>query len=195
MLDIKNILNFANFLYKFQQVKRVQFAVGEDRSENDAEHSFQLAMLAWYISSCNKLDLDLDLIIKYSLIHDLVEIYAGDTFAFEKNEEIKNSKKERERTALEKIKLEFPEFEDLSFLIEKYERKEDRESHFVYALDKVIAEMGNYLDDGRSSKKFGWTLDQVIENQTKKVKCSPEIEFYSNKLIEILKENKDRIYN
>ena len=55
-LEIENIFKFANFLYKFQQVKRIMLATGEDRQENDAEHSYQLAMLSWYILNGNELD-------------------------------------------------------------------------------------------------------------------------------------------
>jgi putative hydrolase of HD superfamily len=81
-MTIKNILNFVDFTIKFNQLKRTIFATGEDRLENDSEHSFQLAMVSWYIISTKRLKYNIDKVIQYALVHDLVEIYAGDTFLF-----------------------------------------------------------------------------------------------------------------
>ena len=91
-INLKNIIKFVNLLNKFRQVERVIHSNGKDRMENDVEHSYQLAMLSWYIISTNNLDLNLDLILKYSLVHDLVEVYAGDTYVYTEDAEHKNTK-------------------------------------------------------------------------------------------------------
>jgi 5'-deoxynucleotidase YfbR-like HD superfamily hydrolase len=58
MIDLQKVLDFSQFLNDFSLIQRRIFANGEDRLENDSEHSFQLAMLAWYIVDTNHIDLD-----------------------------------------------------------------------------------------------------------------------------------------
>ncbi len=58
--NLNQILDFVRLLNKFREVERVIHANGGDRFENDAEHSYQLSMLAWYIISTNNLNLNLD---------------------------------------------------------------------------------------------------------------------------------------
>lgn len=101
-MNIKRILNFSEFIIKFNQLERRIYATGENRLENDSEHSFQLAMVSWYIISTEKLKYDIDKIIKYALVHDLVEIYAGDTF-FYADKASKELNVQKEKVALEKI--------------------------------------------------------------------------------------------
>ena len=69
MFNLNNILSFTKLLNKFQDVKRTIYHQGKDTSENDVEHSYQLAMLAWYISDSNSLDLNKSLLIEYALIY------------------------------------------------------------------------------------------------------------------------------
>ena len=137
MKDLQNILKFTKLLNKFRQIERVIRSNGGDRLENDVEHSYQLTMLAWYIISTQKLDLNLDLVIKYSLVHDLVEIYAGDTYAHTTDRELKKSKIKREEDSLIKLESEFKEFPEIFELIKQYESKSDLEAKFIYALDKI----------------------------------------------------------
>src|SRR5680860_196716 len=118
-IDLKKSIEFIELLQKFQKIERAIYVKGEDRKENDSEHSYQLVMFAWYLISSYKLDLDLDLIIKYALVHDLVEVYAGDTFAFD--DDHRESKEKREDESLERLKSEFGEFPDIFPLIEQYE--------------------------------------------------------------------------
>lgn len=167
------ILRFIEFTHKFQQVRRIIFVNHEDRNENDTEHSFQLALLGWYIVSSQKLSYNVDLIIKYSLVHDLVEIYAGDTY-FESNQDLKDSKEERERKALMQIEADFPEFSEMTKLIHQYEAKADEESKFVYALDKMIPVLNIYLDNGRSWKRDQVTFE-MIRNKDKKIVINDDV--------------------
>lgn len=192
-MNIHSILDFTKLLNKFREVKRVVFTVGDGEPENDAEHSYQLAMLAWYIISSKNLKLNKDLVIKYSLIHDLVEVYAGDTYTFRSDKEEKD-KVEREKESLERIQKEFPELSDMYELVHKYEERSDIESRFVYALDKLLPPMNIYLDGGRDWKKHKVTLDMIISNKTSKIALSPEIEPYYKEFLTILEENKDMFH-
>lgn len=188
-MNIHSILNFTKFLNKFRAIKRIVFTVGDGESENDSEHSYQLAMLAWYIISAEDLKLDKDLVIKYALVHDLVEVYAGDTYFCRSDKEEKD-KKDREHKSLSRIKQEFPEIDDMYTFIQDYEKRLNRESRFVYALDKLLPVMNIYLDNGRDWRRHKVTLGNLIRFKTSKITLSPEVEPYFNELITILEENR-----
>ena len=195
MEGLSKILEFIRLTHNFQKVQRVLFVTGEDRKENDWEHSFQLTLLAWYMIDSQKMDLDISKAIRYALIHDLVEVYAGDTYVYTKDEERKASKKSREKESADRIEKEFPEFADLHKTIKDYEERGDRESRFVYALDKVIPVLNIYSDKGRTWKALGITLDMLIEHKTDKVALSPEVKKYFDELISLLRSKEKELFH
>ena len=131
-----DLLNLVDFLVKFRSVERRIHIPSLGRAENDTEHSFDLAMAALNIVVRDKLPLDQNLVIKYSLVHDLVEVHAGDTFAFD-NEAAKD-KAAREHAAMQELGND-----ELTAvyaeIAEEYERLDNEESRFVYGLDKLMA--------------------------------------------------------
>ena len=189
-MNLDNLLRFAELMHTLQSVKRATFVNGEDRKENDIEHQYQLAILAWYIIDSENLSFDKDLVIQYALIHDVVEVYAGDTYFFGD----RTGKEERERASAERLKIEFPEFKDLHVLIEKYERQEDRESKFVYALDKLVPVINIYLDKGRTWKHYGVTREMLVVNKAEKIKGSEEVKAYFDEMIIRLKEDEPELF-
>lgn len=188
-----NILKFIKLTHKFQKIERRTKVVGEDRNENDFEHSYQLAMLAWYIVDSQGLNLNKDQLIKYALVHDFVETYAGDTY-FYVSEEEKNSKEKKEEEAMIKINGEVSEFKEFNTLISQYQNKDDEESKFIYALDKILPVLNIYIDNGRTWKLDNVTLDMLIKGKAEKVKESKIIEQYFEKIVEILKKDKDKLF-
>lgn len=194
MLDLSKILDFVRLLNKFQQVQRVVYVNSEDRQENDTEHSYNLAMLAWYIIENHNLALDRDKVLKYALVHDFVEVYAGDTFIYTTNQSEKNSKETREKESAEKLQVEFPEFKDLHKLIHQYEKRSDKESCFVYALDKIQPILNIYTDGGRTWKERGITIKMLVDYKKDKVAVSPEVESCFNDLIILLKKEKRQLF-
>ncbi len=193
MLDLSKILEFIRLLNKFRQVKRVIRIPGEDSWENDAEHSYNLAMLAWYIIDSHSLALDRDKVLKYALIHDFVEVYAGDTYIYSNQGEL-DSKKERESEAENKLRDEFPEYGDLYDLIEQYEKRSDKECRFVYALDKIQPILNIYIDGGRTWKEMGVTLQMIIEHKKNKVKLSPEINLCFKEIVTLLEKEEKQLF-
>jgi putative hydrolases of HD superfamily len=191
MHDLEKLLAFTTFLHKFQHIQRKVFVVGEDRRENDLEHSGQLALVGWYLVSSNKLSLDIDKVIKYALIHDLVEVYAGDVYFYSLN---RKDKEEKEHKARIKIEEEFSEFTDLHREIQAYEKRVDEESKFVYALDKLLPILNIYLDKGRSWKLDEVTLEMLKKHKREKIKLSKDIEVYFDKIIEILETHTDDFF-
>lgn len=147
---------------------------GLDRNENDAEHSYQLAMTAWYLNTSEDLGMDTDKIIKYALVHDLVEVYAGDVFFHITSEDVQKKKELAEHEALQQIKEDFKEFPEMYETIEEYESKQYKESLFVYALDKVLPVLNIFLDNGRSWKRDGVTME-MINSKTKKISKNDDV--------------------
>lgn len=188
----KQLLQFVEFTHKFQQVKRRLFVNHEDRDENDVEHSFQLAFLGWYIISSQKLNYNIDLVIKYSMVHDLVEIYAGDTY-FESDQTQKDTKEERELKALKQIASEFPDFPDMTNLITNYEERKDKESQFVYALDKMIPVLNIYLDKGRSWKRDQVTFE-MIRNKDNKIKINDDVMSIWLEFMKSVEKEKEKLF-
>jgi len=192
MLDLTKIIDFVRLLDKFRKVERMIRVDGEDRYENDVEHSYNLAMLAWYIIENHDLDLDRDKVIKYALVHDLVEVYAGDTYVYTKNQDELDSKEDREKEAADRLKKEIPEFKDLHKLIDSYEKLEDKESRFVSALDKIQPVLNIYNDGGRTWREEEITIQMLIDRKKDKVAISPEIQACFEDIIILLrKEERD----
>jgi len=135
-LSLPKIIDFLKFTIQFQQTKRHIFAVGEDRNENDAEHSYQLSMLVWYMIQKFELKLDLNLAIKYAMVHDLEEAITGDIDIF--NIAGRANKEKLEAAAQEKINQMFPDWNDFDNLSKSYKLLIDEESRFVNGLDKIL---------------------------------------------------------
>ena len=194
MATIEHLIRFSELLERLRTVERTILAPGKDRSENDVEHSYMLAMLAWYIISAERLTLDVSKALMYCLAHDLVEAYAGDTYFLKNSPEEKSEKRRKEHEAFERIKSEFPDFPDLIHSIEAYEGRVDDESKFVYALDKLQPVLAIYLDRGRSFHKFDLSFDELIANKKGKFDYFPVVETYWQQFIEILAKNKSELF-
>lgn len=149
MTLLADALAFTAFLHQFREVERMLYVNGTKRRENDVEHSYMLCMLAWHLASKHRSDLDISRVIQYALVHDIVEIYSGDTDAFG-DESAKATKAEREHVALLRIESEYGADTSWVATIRAYESRADAESKFVYALDKIQPDLLIYLDQGRS---------------------------------------------
>ena len=194
-MDLQKLLHFVRFSQLFREVERKVLIKKSQRPEGDAEHSFQLALVAWYLIDSNKLHLNTDRVIKYALVHDLVETYAGDTPMNSKDKEYLESKAEREKAAEIKIQKEFPEFPELIQSLHDYEKRKDNESKFVYALDKLLPPLNIYLEDGYSWKMNDVSLDLIITSKKEKIIISLEIKNYFDQLVELLKKDENRLFN
>lgn len=196
MLPVRltSLLSFSKIVNKLQGVERVVRVPETERRENDVEHSYHLAMLAWYIADSNNLSLDKNLLLRYSLVHDFVEVYAGDTYIYSKNAHDHESKKEREESARIRIENEFPEFKELHETIFEYEKQESDESRFVYVLDKLHPVFQIYLDGGRDWKMHEVTLAMLIEKKADKALLSPTLLPYWEDLLTILKRDEKSFF-
>lgn len=191
MASLQKILKFIEFTHEIQKVERAIYIRGQTRKENDMEHQYQLAMLAWYIISTEKLKLNIGKVLQYALAHDIVEAYAGDTFFFGP----RRGKTQREKAALKRIEKEFPEFKDLHKIIENYEHKKDKESRFVYALDKILPICNIYFDKGRLWKEQQISLPLLLSKKKAKVAVAPELKSYYAELASLLKKEEKDLFS
>jgi putative hydrolase of HD superfamily len=191
--DIHRLLELQKLLAAFSQVERVAHRnhLGTFIAENDTEHSYNLAITGWFLTQWFP-KLDKNKVITYGLVHDLVEVHAGDTYIYASQEEI-DSKIEREAAALKKLEKDWADFKDLTQTIQEYERREDAESRFVYALDKIMPIMLIYIHDGYSWKKEGVTAKMLHDAKIHKIKLSPEIQPYFDELYTLLLSRPDLI--
>ncbi len=168
-------LDFLKILRELEKVERAVYRPN-DKKENDVEHSYQVAMMSWFLANQLKLDLSVEKLVCYGLVHDLVEVYAGDTPAYSKKDKnTQETKKEREEMALRRIKNEFSHFDSLLSCIDSYENKQDKESVFVYEVDKLLPALNLYLDGGYGWKKHGLTFDDVKKEKRSKIVSTREL--------------------
>lgn len=170
---------------EYQKIERVVYLPGTKRLENDVEHSYGLAMLAWYLVTKDKLPLDINTVLKYALVHDFVEVYAGDTYLYDS--EARATKAEREHAAAKRLREEHEEFSDLHDLIEQYEAQNDPESKFIKALDKIHPLLISYLDEGEIWREKGMSLEMMIEAKQVHVDLSPEVKPYFDSMVKHLR--------
>jgi putative hydrolase of HD superfamily len=128
----------------------------------------------------------------YALAHDLVEIYAEDTFIFDKKK--KMSKHEREKRALAKIKKRFSKFKNLIKIIQNYEKKEDEESKFIYILDKLLPPIQIYLENGKMWHKKKVSLLKQLDYKNKILSSSLYFDKYWQELKVELIKNKKKLF-
>lgn len=187
--DIARLIAFQRLLLNFSHVARVvqrPVAATSDKyiAENDTEHSYNLAMTAWFLASYFP-ELNPNRVIRYALVHDLVEIHAGDTYIYADAATLA-SKSKREAAALEQLEAEWPDFSTMTETIHEYEAKDTPEAQFVYALDKIMPIMLIYISQGYTWHKEGITLKQLDAIKRTKVSVSAEIQPYYEQLYELL---------
>lgn len=174
---INDLFRLITFSQKFAAVTRTVKIGLRESYESDAEHSHQVGFIAWYIAERLNLKTDKGKILEYSTVHDLVEVYARDTDPHLHSVEFKNSKTERERVSLERIKTEFPDFPSLYKTIQAYEAHADAESRLVYIVDKIlpvintyIARHNYYIESEVSFEKWkGWLEEKMRKVDAEKL--------------------------
>jgi putative hydrolase of HD superfamily len=133
------IIDFLKVLDKFKTIERKTYVSNSARRENDAEHTWHMCMFAILLHKDISSQVNLEKTLKLILIHDLVEIYAGDTFTHDNNARV--GKKLREDEAAELLFNQLPDGFKREFneLWEEFETGETPESQFVKAIDKMQA--------------------------------------------------------
>ena len=132
---VDKILAFLQEIEKYKTVEREMFCSNLNRAESDAEHSWHIAMFLILFENDLPKNLDMKKMLKLALMHDLVEIYAGDTFAYDKQNQA--TKKERESKAAKKLFSQLPKDLNKEFmnLFSEYEEIKTKEAQIVKSFD------------------------------------------------------------
>jgi putative hydrolase of HD superfamily len=188
--DLQRLFDLQYFLHKFHVIERIVYLPGNTpRYETDTEHTYTLAMTAWFLAQYFD-DLDTDKCIKLALVHDLVEIYAGDTYAFA-DKAVLDSKPAREAKAMKQIAKEWKDFPDMNQAIEEYETLKSRESKFVFALDKIMPPLVIFMGEGYTWQKHNITFTMHHKKKIETVVQSEIILDYYNQLVDLMQKNLD----
>jgi putative hydrolase of HD superfamily len=132
------------------------------RRENSAEHSWHLALMAVLLAEHAEGKIDASRAVKMVLVHDLVEIDAGDTYCYD--ERAGMDKEERERCAADRIFAMLPEDQtaEMRGLWDEFEARRTPEAKFANAIDRLQPVMLNYYSQGQAWRENGVTSDRVL---------------------------------
>lgn len=162
--ELQSNINFIVEIDKLKSVYRQTLLTDKSRYEGDAEHSWHLAIMACLLKDfANDPNIDILKVIKMVLIHDIVEIDAGDTYCYDV---IGNKdKRVREEKAAKRIFNILPEKQakEMLDLWEEFEEMQTSEAKFAASLDRLQPMLNNYYTEGISWKNHGIKVSQVIE--------------------------------
>ncbi len=170
---LRKQLEFALEIDKEKNIFRQTHLSGKGRNENDAEHAWHMAIMAYLLREYANEEVDIAKVMLMCLIHDIVEIDAGDTYAYDP--EGLATQKAREDAAKERIYSLLPEDqkEELIVLFDEFEAYESPEAKFARAMDNLQPLILNNSNGGGDWKEHGVTAETVYKRQ-KKTKLGSE---------------------
>lgn len=148
MERLKQQIEFVMEIDKLKHVYRQNLVADGSRRENDVEHSWHLAVMAVLLEEYTPQPVDVAKVMKMVLLHDLVEIDAGDTFAYDAEASV--GKEEREQAAADRLYGLLPpdQAEELRALWDEFEARESLEAKFATCLDRMQPLLNNYHTEG-----------------------------------------------
>ncbi len=170
---LKKQLEFALEIDKEKNIFRQTHLSGYGRTENDAEHAWHMAVMAYLLREYANEEIDIARVMILCLIHDIVEIESGDTYAYD--EENRKTQKQREDAAKEKIYSILPEDQkqELISLFDEFEENRTAEARFAHAMDNLQPLLLNHSNNGGDWKEHKVTSKQVY-GRHKKTKLGSE---------------------
>jgi putative hydrolase of HD superfamily len=181
---LKKQINFILEVDKLKTIFRQSYITDKSRHENDAEHSWHLALMAFLLAEHTNEKVDILKVIKMVLVHDLVEIDAGDTYCYDQKANL--GKRDRERKCADRIFHMLPEDQcsEMFELWEEFEKIETPEAKYAAALDRLQPLLLNYTTDGKSWKEHGIHKSQVVERIRTMQKGSEKLWNFAEDIIE-----------
>lgn len=156
-------IEFIKEIDRLKTIVRQTYLMDASRQENDAEHSWHITLMAWLLEEHLKESrVDMLRVMKMLLVHDIVEIDAGDTFAYDvKGQE---GKWEKEQRAAERLFGLLPEDQsrELMELWLEFEQRETAEARYAAAMDRIQPLLHNYYTQGKAWREHKVTSDRVL---------------------------------
>lgn len=199
MLDVENflagadekinqLLRFTAEVDKMTGISRRTMLLNKSRRENDAEHSWHIALMAMLFKDYAPEGCDVARAVQMCIVHDLVEIYAGDTFAYDVS--ANSGKEERENAAADKLFGELPEHLGKQFrlLWEEFDKMETPDAKYAAAMDRLQPFLHNTLTDGQTWKEGKPSVEMVGRRLGPALELIPEIKGWYDANIERAKK-------
>ncbi len=177
---IEKQFEFLKEIDKEKNIFRQTYLADGMRKENDAEHAWHMALFVMVLSEYANEDIDVLKTMKIVLIHDLIEIYAGDTYAYDSKGN--ESKRERELAAADRLFNILPkdQAEEFRALWDEFEENITPEARFANTMDKIQPLMLNNASEGRSWEEHGVHASQVYGRNEKTHLGSEELWKYAD---------------
>ena len=177
-------IGFIEELDRLKSVLRRTPLIDGSRRENSAEHSWHLALMALLLVEHADEPVDVGRVVALLLVHDVVEIDAGDTFAYD--DQAVSGQAERERRAAERVFGLLPpdQAATMRALWEEFEARETPEARFAVALDRFQPMLHNYRTEGGTWRTYGVALEQVLDRAQPIAAASATLWAYTRELLE-----------
>lgn len=181
---LRQQIAFVVEIDKMKSIYRQSYITPGDRNETDAEHSWHLAVMALLLAEHTDVTVDPIRALKMVLIHDLVEIDAGDTYCYD--QQGLQDKAEREDKAAERLFGMLPPDQAAEFtaLWQEFEARVTPEARFADALDRLQPLLLQYHTRGRSWQEHGITSDKVVERNRRTREISQDLAELVDEIIE-----------
>ena len=177
-------LEFILEIDKEKNILRQTHLSGHGRRENDAEHAWHMAIMIYLLKEYANEEIDVAKAMMMALIHDVVEIDAGDTYAYDSVGAA--TQKEREEKAANRIFGLLPDEQkaELKSLFEEFEANETMEAKFAHSMDNLQPLLLNHSNGGSDWKEHGVSKTQVLKRHSITRLGSEKLGEYSERLIE-----------
>jgi putative hydrolase of HD superfamily len=184
MQRLRRQMEFLLELDKLKSVFRRNYLADGSRLENDAEHSWSFSMAAMVLAEHAAEPVDVARVVRMALVHDVVEIDAGDTFIYD--ESAKQGQAEREARAAARLFGLLPEDQarELLALWREFEERATPESRYARAIDRIVAVILNYASQGKTWKQHRIPKQQILAINEQIAAGSPVLWDHVRELIE-----------
>ena len=182
---LKNQLEFSLEIDKEKQVFRQTHLSGGGRNENDAEHAWHMAVMSYILKEYANEKIDIARTMIMCLIHDIVEIDAGDTYAYD--DEAKKTQSDREQKAKNRIFSILPDEQasEMKAIFDEFEANETAEARFAHAMDNIQPILLNNSNSGSDWKEHSVSAEKVYKRQEKTKLGSEKIFDLADKIIKM----------
>ena len=171
--NLARALEFTIEMDKMKSVFRRSSIFDGSRRENDAEHSYHIALMALAFEKYAPDGVDLLRVLKMLLVHDIVEIDAGDTFAYDKTANL--DKKEREKAAADRIFALIENGAELRALWEEFDAMETPDALYAISLDRLQPFLANCLNKGDTWFAGGVSKEAILKRMAPVEKGIPAL--------------------
>jgi putative hydrolase of HD superfamily len=171
--NLARVLEFTIEMDKMKSVFRRSSIFDGSRRENDAEHSYHIALMALAFEKYAPEGVDLLRVLKMLLVHDIVEIDAGDTFAYDKTANL--DKKEREKVAADRIFALIENGAELRALWEEFDAMETPDALYAISLDRLQPFLANCLNKGDTWFAGGVSKEAILKRMAPVEKGIPAL--------------------